>query len=64
MITTLALLTILISTLLVLSNLRDVMSDTLHALEASARRAHDDGILVQKLAFATLWIMIFALCYL
>jgi len=63
MLTTLALLVLLTSTVMVLGNLRDVVSDTMHTLSTSALRAQEDGVLLKRLSFAALWGLMFALSY-
>lgn len=64
MMTLLALLTLAISAYLVLGNLRTVVHDTVEAVATSAHRARQNGVLMQRMAFVSLWAMIFALSYL
>jgi hypothetical protein len=59
--TLIALVTLVASLFLVVSYLRSVVRDAYDSLAVSAIRAHEDGQLVPRLAFATLWAMIFAL---
>jgi len=64
LITFLALLTALFSAYLVSAGLRMIAEDTAQTLTTAAQRAYASGKLVPRLAFALLWIMIFALSYL
>jgi Tfp pilus assembly protein PilE len=63
MLLTVTLLTILFSTMLVLGCLREIASDTYNTIAAGPLRAQAEGVLVQRAAFAGLWMMIFVLCY-
>lgn len=60
-ITLLALATLVATMFLVLGNLRMVARDTLDVLTNVTLRAHAEGQLKPSLAFAALWLMIFAL---
>ncbi len=51
------------SLLLTLSSLRMVAQDTLAALTEAKNRAQSTGQVKPKLAFATLWVMIFFLSF-
>ncbi|APZ53402.1 hypothetical protein [Salipiger abyssi] len=64
MTTILALLILTATTLLVLGNLRMVAHDTYEALSSAASRIRQSGNPRAKLAFAALWVLIFALSYL
>ncbi|WP_299925261.1 hypothetical protein [uncultured Pelagimonas sp.] len=59
--TVLALATLLATLFLILGNLRMLARDTYDALAHSTFRAHSEGQLMPRLAFAALWFMIFAL---
>ncbi|MFZ5964756.1 hypothetical protein ACOXXX_17575 [Thalassococcus sp. BH17M4-6] len=58
----LALAVILGSVFLVLANLRLVAHDTFQVLRDTARNASRSGQLLPNMAFAALWLLIFALC--
>ena len=61
MTTLLALVTLIATVFLIVSNLPMVARDTYDALAATSQRAHSQGQLVPRLAFAALWMLIFAL---
>ncbi len=61
MTTFLALATLVATVFLILANLRMVARDTFDALANSTMRAHSEGQLLPRIAFAALWVMIFAL---
>lgn len=56
--------TIVLSVLLVAGGLRMIAQDTLQTLTDATTKARLAGTLVQRSAYATLWMMIFALSYL
>ncbi len=64
MTTTLALMILFGTMLLVLSNLRVVVTDTYRTLSVCALQARDSGQMIPRAAFVLLWMLIFALCYL
>ncbi|NVK60267.1 MAG: hypothetical protein HWE37_09365 [Rhodobacteraceae bacterium] len=64
MTTILAFVILLVTTLLVLGNLRTVAHDTFEALSSAVLRLRHSGNPGAKLAFAALWVLIFALSYL
>ncbi|SMX29924.1 hypothetical protein TRP8649_04064 [Pelagimonas phthalicica] len=61
MITFLALVTFAATMYLILGNLPMVARDTYDALAATTQRAQAQGQLKPRLAFAALWVLIFAL---
>ncbi|MBS0125586.1 hypothetical protein KB874_15980 [Aestuariicoccus sp. KMU-90] len=63
MISILALATALASVLLMAGSLRMVAQDTFAALSDMAQRARVGGNLRARVAFAALWVLIFALSY-
>ena len=56
--------TIALSVILVAGGLRMIAQDTVQTVAEATSKARNAGVLIPKLAYATLWIMIFALSYL
>ena len=56
-----AIATIALSIFLVAGNLRMIAQETMQTIVVATGKARASGNLVQKSAFATLWVMIFAL---
>ncbi|WP_229672968.1 hypothetical protein [Salipiger pallidus] len=63
MTTILALSILCLTTFLVIGNLRMVAQDTFDALSSAASKLRQGNNPGGKLAFATLWVLIFALSY-
>ena len=63
MTSTLALLILFCSVLLVLSHLRVVVQDTYETIATCANRARANGQLIQRAAFALLWLLIFFMSF-
>lgn len=61
--TVIALAILTLSTALLLGNLRLVAQDTLSALRTSIAQARASGQILPRMAFAALWLLIFALSY-
>lgn len=64
MMTLIAIAVLCLSGILMASSLRMVARDTFDTLADAAARARSSGRLMQRSAFAMLWVMIFALSYL